>query len=161
MTTNIAVLLAFFLGILFQNSFIQSLNGHLSFIPIMLIIGIIVLHRAGPIHGALWFTLMAFVAWMTPTLFGWGIVYLALAIIGPILMLRVFTHRSIYALAGLGLSLYSVFGLIHMLFHPLYQVSYFFSGYLFLLTGLYIGFLVSKYTEDLIKRSLYVRKRSV
>ncbi len=144
MKTGSILACLFLLFLLGEASFIHAFPGILSHIPLMTIAGMIVMQRVGMEEGAAWFLALA--------LFHSDISALCIAIIGPILITRLFTTRSVYALIGFGISAYSAVLLIALIFPP-HSVTAALQSELLLLPGLLIGISMVRFCE----RSLFTR----
>lgn len=90
----LACLFLFFL--LGEMSFIHAFSGILAHTPLMMIAGMIVMQRIGREEGSAWFVALALIQG--------DISALIVAGVGPILITRLFTTRSVYALLGFGSS---------------------------------------------------------
>ena len=152
MTRQFFIVSLFFLSLIIELSFIHALTLPVALIPFHFLVGVIVMHRSGVETGALWFVASAFLL----PLFGFdstlGIAFLAVAVVGPLLTTRVFTTHSVYALEGLGLSLFFVIFFISAMFQLLkvpFSLNHQIYTLLFLVIGLYLGFFVSRLVERL------------
>lgn len=89
-----------------EESIIQSLPLPYASLPIMVIFGLLVMHRVHQYVGVTWFVLVAITA--HPWGFGGTAVlpFLVGAMIAIPLQQKIFAHRSVYALLGLGLGVY-------------------------------------------------------
>ena len=106
MTQALGYCALFLITLVVQASFVTSLSLPFSTIPLMLLIGILVMHRSETYFGALWMILSGVLLPLFSPSSGTFFAYVAAAIAGTLLMNRVFTNRSAYALFGLGGSLY-------------------------------------------------------
>lgn len=161
MTKQIFIAGLFFLSIMIELSLIHAFNNVLAVIPFHLIVGIIVLHRAGNELGALWFIATAILApWLGFELIP-GFVYLVIALVGPLLTARVFTTRSIYALEGLGFSLFSISLLTNFflsIFNRPFSLGHQLYALAFLVIGLYLGFFVARLLERISAQFIVLQK---
>ena len=94
---RVAVLLAilFMSLMVFETSFLWVFLGWFSAIPVMTIAGLLVMQRVGVAEGTAWFLALAFMRG--------DLIACVIALIGPFLVLRVFSTRSLYALFGTGI----------------------------------------------------------
>lgn len=107
MRTGILFALLFFTLLLIEVSFFHAFSGNLANIPVMIIAGMIIMQRVGIEEGIAWFITLAVMR-------GDGIALL-LAGIGPVLILQIFTTRSVYALLGFGAVAYILASIIFLL----------------------------------------------
>lgn len=131
----------FVLLLAFESSVIWAFQGWVSAIPLMVIVGFLVLQRIGIPEGVAWFCVLA-------VLRG-DIVAGTIALVGPVVTLRVFSTRSLYALLGIGLvshaagilTLLAIHGLMSAVFHVAWTVHYstVWLQELLLIPGLYFG----------------------
>lgn len=111
MKTGILLACLFFFFLLVEVAFFHAFSGIAASIPLMVVAGMIIMQRVGIEEGAAWFLAVA-------VLRGDGVALL-LAGIGPILILQIFTTRSVYALLGFGAVAYAVASVIFILFGKL------------------------------------------
>lgn len=157
MRTGIILGCMFFLFLFIEQSFFHALTGILASIPLMLIAGMILMQRVGIEEGIAWCVALA--------LFRMDITALVLAAIGPVLILQIFTTRSMYALVGFGLASYivaagtvlllgefflRVFGVYILPLHPYLHAL---TELILLVPGLFLGVLVVRSIE----RSLFAK----
>lgn len=157
MFTNLIITGLFFLSAMAQTSLIQSGPAGFNFFPLHLIIGLLVLHRYSPPVGSLWFLLTIPMAiWGFQPGSVWS--YFGIAIVGLILVNRLFTTRSVYALLGLGFVMSSLYLLINLSFGQLHlnlnQIMIFEFE---MLIGLFFGNLISSYWRKFSSRWIYIR----
>lgn len=141
----------FFSLLLLEQSFFQAFIGGLEGMPIMIIAGMIIMQRVGIWEGSAWLIASAF--------FHYDIGAFFLAFIGPMLILKIFTTRSIYALMGFGVSAYTLSAGSHILFgeislrvfgfnflspHPIMNAV---NEIALLIPGLIIGIFIMKTVE--------------
>ncbi len=151
MRTGISLGVLFLILLFIEQSFLHAFFGGLASTPLMTIAGIIILQRVGIEEGAAWCIALA--------LFHADIVPFILAILGPILVLQIFTTRSLYALIGFGIASYtvsagvsliigamlSVFFGIHILSaHPYTNAL---TEFFLLVPGLFLGILLVRGVE--------------
>lgn len=152
---------------IFSATALPSFPVPLAYTPLLLIVGVMVLHRIGIVQGMIWLVLSG-----TLLLYGDGmpmrtLAYIASAVIGAFFAGRTFAKRSVYALLGLGLIVGLVF--IATLWFVNATTLFFgqqsivqLSGYearwtIFLLeAGLYVGFLLSVSLRTWFERVFYV-----
>jgi len=103
----------FITSLFIQTSVIGALDSPLSFLPLHFAIGCTILHRGRMELGALWLALTPLASIWTGFVIGSWWSYMAVAILGPILILRIFAKRSFLALLGLNWSLYLVFAFLN------------------------------------------------
>jgi len=157
MKTGIFLGLLFVVLLLVEQSFLHALFGSIASTPLMIIAGMIIMQRVGIEEGAAWCIALACLST--------NIIPLILAGIGPILILQIFTTRSIYALLGFGITSYVVsagasliigaalsllFGIHILSAHPYINV---FTEFLLLIPGLFLGILLVRSVE----RSIFTR----
>lgn len=105
MMASALIALAFGAARSLEMSLVQSFPLPYAVMPVMLIAGIIVLHRVDLVLGIAWLVMMSVLA--DP----WGegattvVPFLAAAVAAVPLEQRIFANRSVYALLGMGLSL--------------------------------------------------------
>jgi hypothetical protein len=164
MSKLIAMAALFIVSIIAQISFIHSLPYPFTLLPLHFIIGIIVMHRSNDQSGIIWFIATPlFIQLFASFTFEAFWAHIAVALFGYLLTSRIFTTRSVYALEGLGLSLFTAFALSNAIIHlfnipvQLLSVSELFYSLLFLIIGLYIGFTIAKYIEHLAARVFLIR----
>lgn len=93
--------MAFFIALLFSGllvcevSFLWAWSGWIAAIPLLTITGILIMQRIGIMEGAAWFFVLGIIRL--------DIVSIVIAFIGPVLLVKLFSARSLYALFGLGL----------------------------------------------------------
>ena len=157
----------FLCSLVFEHGFLYAAGIPFSFLPFHLILGTLILHRGSETVGALWFLLTALIAPMIGfTQFSaWG--YIAIAIAGPLLTKQLFTNRSVYALLGLGLTLFmllnAVTAIAGLTGFPQIEPHNVFApwSFFFLMIGLYCGFVLSAYLERLLSRTFLIRSPRV
>lgn len=156
MMQSVAIALLFIFALFTEASLIASLGKPFNAIPFLFLVGIVVMHRLQPGYGIAWFILSAI---FLPTLSqdkGIWLAYVAVAIAGSLLMDRVFTNRSIYALLGLGATLYVLFALIQLFFKTeAYQLFY---GFIFAMIGIYTGSAIARFSERYTKQLFIIRQ---
>lgn len=157
MFINLIITSLFFLSVVAQTSLIQSGPVNFIFFPLHLIIGLLVFHRYSPPVGSLWFLLTIPLAiWGFQPGSAWS--YLSIALVGLILVNRLFTTRSVYALLGLGLTMSLLYLVINLSLGALHlnltQIIIFVFEILF---GLFIGNLISSYWQKFSSRWIYIR----
>lgn len=94
--------LTFVLTSLLATTAVPSLPLPFALFPLMLMSGILVMHRLGVVHGAVWLVLAGVVLELVGTAPGRVVAYGLAAIVGVVATERVFAKRSVYALLGLG-----------------------------------------------------------
>ncbi|MCH8049564.1 hypothetical protein IH979_02535 [Patescibacteria group bacterium] len=174
MLSDMLLAALFIASAVFQVSFINSLASPLVFIPFHFIVGTVIMHRAGATAGFIWFIASAFFLSFIGFESGTMLSYLLVAILGVVLTTHVFTNRSVYALEGLGVGLFVVFIIINAFPLIILQLnemgggssgtigSYVSSklfGLLFLVIGLYLGFLIARYLKHLSQNIFLIRGR--
>lgn len=108
MITGVLTALAFVLTLAIEQGAIRSLPAPLGLFPLMLVCGVLVMHRGDLFLGVCWFVAMAIIVhpW------GNGAVAVAPLLVAAVAALplqqKIFTNRSVYALLGLGASLFFV-----------------------------------------------------
>ncbi len=108
MRTSILLACVFFMLFVMENAFLHAFTGSIASMPLMVIAGMIILQRVGIEEGAAWFLALA--------VFRADGVALLLSLIGPFLILQIFTTRSVYALLGFGAVAYTLSSVIFILF---------------------------------------------
>ncbi len=151
MKTGILLALLFLFFLLLENSGLHAFGGLLANIPLLTIAGMMIAQRIGPGEGAVWFLALF-------TVTGNGIVLL-LACIVPLLVVHLFTTRSIYALLGLGIVSWSIAvlsaliigGSIDGLFRTHLLPAHFLESIgirgLLIIPGLFLGVFVVRFLE--------------
>ena len=124
-----------------ESSGLWAFQSWVAAIPLLVIAGLLVLQRVGIPEGVAWFAVLAVVRG--------DIVAGTIAIIGPLLTMRVFSTRSLYALLGIGLVshatgiclLLAVHTVVESLFHGAWNISYIalWLQEFLLIPGLYLG----------------------
>lgn len=161
MITNVLIGILFFLSSILEMSLINALNFSFSLIPLNLILGILILHRAGAYQGVVWFLMSA----VFLNLFGFNethfVSYIVVAVVGSFLSIRFFTNRSVYALIGLGTALYTVFFFVNLTLHFETEqiLKIFILQMIYVIFGLYIAFLISRYIEHIALDLFMIRKK--
>lgn len=164
MISIIGTAVAFFLSLFVQVSFLSSLAPPLSYIPLHFLVGVIIFHRADFLYGLLWFTATAALMPFFHPIAGTSIAFAVTGVAGVILTKKVFTTRSLYALLGLGISLFTVFILSRWLYRLItsgFSESIFIGavpGFIFVITGLYAGFFLVRYAQRIAKSMILVRR---
>lgn len=157
MSTGLLLCGLFYLSTAIQTSLVHSLPRPFSFFPIHVIVGLLIAHRTGPQNGVIWFLLTLPFVWsgLQP---GTTWSYLWLAGSSYFLISRLFTTRSVYALIGLGLTVIVPYLAINLLFDRL-TFSWLEFGYflIFVILGLYLGFIIATYLQRLWSRWVYVK----
>lgn len=160
MIRDLLLIPLFFMSALLQLAVLQSFTPPFSFFPAHFLMGVLVMHRRGPEIGAVWFLGSAILL----PIFGFDPVpwyaYVFIAIIGVLFSTRLFTNRSVYALQGLALTLYSIVLICTSIRTPGFlsvQQMVFMSLFVLLLS--YLGFLVAKGIEAALER-LFLTKFS-
>jgi hypothetical protein len=151
----------------FEGTWLSSAGNPWFCFPVVMTIGILVMHRRGPISGIVWFFLAAIlVPFLGFSVFpSWP--YPFIGVFGVLLVLRLFSTRSIYALLGFGAILYLSYLVLlllgwmftghfgsMLLLHPF---SVFIFGFFFLMIGLTIGFTISRGSTRLFKNLFLIR----
>ena len=162
MTRQFLLVILFFVTSIAQTSIMDSLVLPLNLFPLHLLVGILVLHRAGPELGASWFVASAFIL----PLFGFDAfpwyAYFAVAIAGVLFTTRIFTNRSVYALVGMSLSLYLIARVGQFIAQPssvTFQTTI--TAMLLIIIGSYIGFLTAKIFEKALHSFFLVPHKHV
>lgn len=166
MGNDFLIAIVFVVTALIQVSLIHTLPDPYLTIPLHFIIGVIVLHRNDPVLGAIWFMAAGFfLSWVGFDHAVWWS-YFLIAAVGYFLTHKVFASRSVYALIGLGTSMYFIFSILN--FIPVLLgvssdqsqfISRSFIGLLFLIFGLYFGFLITRYLEHLATNVFLIKSR--
>ncbi|MFH1631550.1 MAG: hypothetical protein ABIA47_00805 [bacterium] len=170
MLAQAALAILFIAGILLQASLVSALTSPFSYIPLMIALAIVIMHRGQIVIGSAWLVLTG----LALPLFGFADyaawTYFAIAIIAPVLSIRFFTTRSVYALAGLGAAVYIIFSLLNFLhLSIIYDFDFeqfsqsFWTARLysltFLIISIYFFFLAARYLEYLSSTVFLVRQR--
>ncbi len=146
---------------------IPSLPAPFAYTPLMLILGVIVLHRVSIAHGVVWLLLSGVLFLHGDNMPLHTMSYIAAAIVGAFFAARTFAKRSVYALLGLGTIVGGVFIATSWLGNA---VTLFFgrddvvrlsaheaqSTFILLLVGLYAGFILSVALRRWFERIFYV-----
>lgn len=168
MMTAVIVAIVFGITMVLETSAVQSLPPPYSAFPLMLIAGVIVLHRTDAVLGIAWLLLMALFADAWGEGSGAILPFLIASALAVPLKRRVFTNRSVYALLGMGLSVQVVLivtatllSLAHTVFSDtaLYGQDFVatrFRETLLLLGGLYLSAMGLRSASHWLKRTFYV-----
>lgn len=170
MLNDFLLAMLFCLSALVQVSLVASLNSSLALFPLHFIIGIVVLHRSGITAGSLWFVSSALFLPLIGFRGGVWFSYFCVAILGIMLSKKIFTNRSVYALEGLGIVLFCLFTLLNLIFGLLIPAWYNLpslgtylheqvTALLFVIVGLYLGFIISKYVKEVAQSTFLIRER--
>jgi len=116
MKTGILLAFTFLLLLLIERSFFHAFAGSLASIPVLLIAGMILMQRAGIEEGIAWFLAVA-------VLQANGVALL-LALVSPILIVQIFTTRSVYALLGFGVVTYAISSTLFILFGAFFDIAF-------------------------------------
>lgn len=116
--------IGFFTLMMIESSMLWVFDSWVSSFPFMIAAGLLVMQRVGIPEGVAWFLVLAVVRE--------DIVAVTLAIAGPLLMIKVFNSRSLYALLGVGLLahaigivvLWGIHTTVHALLYAEWSVSY-------------------------------------
>lgn len=168
MLRDIGLAILFLVSAAVDVTFIHALREPLALLPLHFIIGVIVFHRSDEFSGGLWFAISS----VFLPVFGFEpstvVAYLAMAFLGALLTRRIFTNRSVYALVGLGASLYFFFALINAIIFALFPPDYGFHlgsyiasellSLLMLIVGLYLGFILVGRVKRMTKNTFLVRQ---
>ncbi len=158
MINTVAIAVLFFVSLFLQTTVVQAVSLPLAATPLHLAIGFLLLHRGRLELGAIWFLITPVVAIWTGFLPGawWG--YILIAVLGPILVTRIFAKRSLLALMGLSLSLYLIFMIssLSVLTQPTIEIGW---GLLMLTITLIVISYAEKRLQRFSKRFLYVTRR--
>lgn len=146
-----------------QTSFIFTLPTPLHAIPLALMAGVLIVHRTERVYSILWFAGCAILLPIFDTSPGTFFAYLSAGLAAWILEQRIFTSRSLYALIGLGTSVYTVFTAVRVLFAIIFSrdvgglLSDSFFGILLMIVGLYCIFALNRSFEKSRARFVIVR----
>lgn len=171
MLRDVGFAILFLASAVFDAAFIHALGAPLAWIPFHFIAGVLVLHRSTEASGALWFLASALVLPFFGFEYGHPIAYVAVAGLGVVLMRRIFTNRSVYALIGLGLTLYVAFAVVNGFTLLLNGVNHYGITWgalvrqealtlLFIIFGLYGGFVLLRVLARTAQNAFYVRQTS-
>jgi hypothetical protein len=149
----ILLALAFCLFLTIETSGIWVFEGWFSAVPLMTAAGILVMQRVGIAEGIGWFIVLA--------LLRTDLVAVIIALIGPLLTLRVFSTRSLYALLGIGLVshavgicvLFIISTLANLVLHSTWSISFstFWLQEVLLIPSLYFGMGMMQWFEQNIR----------
>ncbi len=160
----------FVVASIIEASFIQSLPPPFALFPLLLVCGILVMHRGDFMTGIAWLVALA---WLTHP---WGdsavavIPLLAASGVAIPLGQKIFTNRSVYALLGLGGGIFvvmTVTAYVMALFHGLWSDEPWLSADFFnhrlieggmLLVGLYAGDELARRAGDWGRRTFYLHR---
>ncbi len=155
--------LAFLACSLVQYSFVFAFGGAFVLLSLLTIGGILVFQRVGPEEGAAWFLAIA-------VFHGLDVYPIIWAMLGPLLLARVFTTRSVYALFGLGFSGHLLASGMTVLFEkiafrffpltyvPLHTGESLLLQSIILLPGLFVGVVCIRFLERSVMNRLYIRR---
>jgi hypothetical protein len=107
--TSVFLAILFVLLLTVERTVIWVLPGWIASIPLMMTAGFLVMQRAGIPEGVAWFCMLA--------LLRGDIIAGTIAFVGPFLILKVFSTRSLYALFGIGLVSYAMGILALLMIH--------------------------------------------
>ncbi len=169
MILEIITAFLFILSVLVQLSLVNSLIYPLVLFPFHFLIGLLIFHRTKIEFGVAWFILSAVVLpfFGFNQFFWWS--YIIIAFWGYFLLKKLFTTRSVYALEGFGLTMYSSFIFLNVLPFWLSRVltnsgqTSFITGRSFLISlamlfvALYFGFLISRLLEKLTSQLILTK----
>jgi hypothetical protein len=157
MISTVIIAFLFFMSLLIQTAVISAFDLPLGATPIHLAIGFLLLHRGRIELGTLWIGITPIIAMWTGFMPGGWWSYLLIAILGPILVTRIFAKRSLLALMGLSWSLYLIFMVTSIsTFENTSIISW---GFLMLtITLLFISY-IERYVQRFGKRFLLVRHK--
>ncbi|MBI1908026.1 hypothetical protein HYS28_01235 [Candidatus Uhrbacteria bacterium] len=148
---------------------VPSLPYPLAVFPLMLVTGLLVMHRVGVGPGVAWLVIGALVLEVRGITPGWCIPVIATAFLAALLVERVFATRSVYALLGLGLvsglSAVSLFLALSLLRTAIQGAGPTFGRllhegawtFILLLAGLYVGFVTIVTFRSWVQRTFVVR----
>ena len=148
----------FFISVLLQANFLTSLPGIYASTPLHFGLGILMMHRAGFVYGFTWFAASAFLFALALPSSGINFAYLVVAVIGTLLMHRVFANRSYYALVGLGLSCFLMFYPINSF--PSVSITEGLYGLGFTIASLSMGFFAARQFERITNNLFIIRGRT-
>ena len=148
----------FFCSLIVQVSLIQAAEPPLALIPFHLAIGMLIMHRGEMAPGVLWMLLTPMASvFVGLTAGGWWS-YVIVAILGPILVSRIFAKQSFLALLGLSWTLYVMFivtswGTLHEPFSVLW------IGLLLLSVTLLVISFIDKRLKRFSRRFIFVSRK--
>lgn len=163
MKGGVLLALAFLVCALAQYSLVYAFGGPLMHLSLLTLGGILVFQRVGPEEGSAWFL-------ATTVFHGLDVYPMLWALLGPLLLARVFTTRSVYALFGLGLSGHVLASIVTMFFEkialrffpisfiPLHPWESILMQTALLLPGLFVGVISIRFIERVIMNRLYIRR---
>ena len=151
-----ALFLAFLfvgLGIMESSSLWLFQPSWFSAFPLLVIGGFLVLQRVGLGEGMMWFVALMLLR-------GEVMLFVILAL-APLLITRLFTTRSVYALLGSGMTAYGAMILVTLSFHGVAQVlrlpttwhppfSLLLVQWVMLVPGLYVGFMLVRWFSSTV-----------
>lgn len=145
---------SFFTTILLAVTFVPSLPYPFAYTPLVMITGLLTMHRVGVGPGVVWLVLGAITMQLQHTGNGWSAAIIVSSAVAVLLVERVFATRSVYALLGIGF----VTGIVATIVHIVLGITSSLVGgtafsfkalvlqntwtLLLLLIGLYGGFVV-------------------
>lgn len=169
MIEAIALSIAFVMTSLFASSFVAAMPEPFTYLPLMMITGLLVLHRVGIFPGAVWLFGGGIYLHVSGTAPGNILPLLVTAAAGAILVEKTFATRSVFALLGLGFTTGVLAGITRLLMTIWEAFS---TGaalqlgaaveregirLMLLIAGLYVGFVVMTSTKSYAQKLFVVR----
>ncbi len=168
----IMLIFVFFFCAVVQMSLINTLPEPFSLLPLHFLVGITVLHRAGYEYGFFWFISSSLILPLLGFEMAYFWTYWIIGVCGAFFSTKVFTTRSVYALIGLGSSLFVIFLFLNWL--PKIAVSVFienqlnntlkfteiFISLILLIIGLYLSFIIARSVERVFQKTFILRKKA-
>ncbi len=164
MRTGMLLGFLFFTLLFIEQSFLHAFFGTVANIPLVVIVGMIIMQRVGIEEGIAWFIAVA--------LFQSDFSALLIAMIGPMLILQIFTTRSVYALIGFGLTSYAFAAGVTLILSELSSRVFHYSitsshpyihaltEFLILIPGLFVGVILARSIERNIFTRVSFRRSS-
>ena len=151
--------LGFFMLMMIETSALWVFDSWVSSFPFMIAAGVLVMQRVGIPEGIAWFLVLAVVRE--------DIVAVTMAIAGPLLIVKVFNSRSLYALLGVGLfahaigimALWGVHTTVHALLYDQWSISYgmLWRQEILLIPTLYFGTSILKWFERTVASRIAIK----
>jgi hypothetical protein len=124
MKNSLIFIIILFCSVIFQTTVINSFFYPIFLIPFVLIIGTLIYHFLPAFYGFSWFILLPIFLYTFTNIRIPIITYPIIAVIGYLMILRIFTRHSFLGLVGLGISLYFIQILIFMICNYEWHVNY-------------------------------------
>ena len=157
MIQMMSLAILFIVTLILQSSFIMALGEPFHLISLPLLIGTLILHRGSIHQGLIWFTLVAALQWI----FGFAVfsfwIYPLIALIGSLLVSRLFTKHSTYAFIELFITLLTTAFILQWIESWNIDLSTLFTALLLSLPISYIAMTAARMAENFFTQFLFER----